>query len=598
MQQPHPQARQLAGLQLLVGGLRPGRLHLLGLLDERAHHVRLPAGGDLGPQPLPHGGLPGRLGHRRGGDAGPPGGQLVEARHVQVAVDGHGGRARDRRGRHDQQVRQAAGAAGTQGGALLHAEAVLLVHHGQAQGLEGHALADEGVRAHHHGDVPGGEAAEDALARRGADATRQQLQGHRRQAAEGQPPAAAPDAAGAVQRPQQLAETQEVLLGQHLGGRHQGGLAAAADHRQHGHQRHHRLARTHLSLQQPVHRPRLAQVGQDLGDGAGLGPGQLERQPPAEALQQFPVHPVGDALAGALALALAAHQHHLHPQQLVEDQPVPAHGHLGEGLRAVHQPQGLVAPAQVVVRQHLRRHGVGDAAPLAAPQPLAHHVGDLPGGDGRPGRERVDGEDAAGAVTHQVHHRVGHLGGAPVRLQAPVQQGLHALAQLLGAPRLVEEHAVQPVALPVAEQHLHPLAAVAPRHGPHPLDGGQNGGVLAHLQFLHGGLPAAVQVAAGVVGQQVAQVRHAQLPQRLHPRPGGAVQALQGDPGQVPPGQRRGRLSHRSAAPPGPAPIRRPRSSGRGAGRRRAPPARRAAGRPPASSPPPRCPPRWPRRRR
>ena len=71
---------------------------------------------------------------------------LVHDRDVEVAVGGEGQRARDGRGRHDQHVHVAALAA--QLLALQHAEAVLLVHHGQAEAVEGDVLLDEGVRAH------------------------------------------------------------------------------------------------------------------------------------------------------------------------------------------------------------------------------------------------------------------------------------------------------------------------------------------------------------------------------------------------------------------------------------------------------------------
>jgi len=407
------------------------------------------------------------------------------------------------------------------------------------------------VRAHHHVHVTVRQAGQDAIAARGTGATRQQLQRDRRQAAQRQPPAGAPEAAGAVQRPQQLAEAQVVLLGQHLGGRHEGGLAAAADHRQHRHERHHRLARAHLALQQPVHRPRPPQVGQNLIHGAALGGGQGEGQTLPEALQQRPVRLVGDALAGELAQALAVDQHHLHPQQLVEHQPVPPPGHLREGLRVVDQAQRLVAPAQSVVRQHLGGHRIGDAAPLAASQCLGDHVGDLPGADGRLGRERIDGEDGPGPVTDQVHHRVRHLQRVPEHLQAPVQHRPHALAELLGAPRLVEEDTAQPGALAVAHQHLDARPPIASRDGPHPLDGGQDHGVLADLELTHGGLAAAIQVAPRVVGEQVPEMLHTEIDQGLHPAPAGTFEALRPDPGQVPPSQRGGRLNHRSSAPPG-----------------------------------------------
>ena len=80
-----------------------------------------------------------------------PGGQLVEHRDIQVAVERQRERARDRRGGHHQHVRVVALLA--QGVALLHAEAVLLVHHRQPQPLKLDALLDQRVRADGHGGL-------------------------------------------------------------------------------------------------------------------------------------------------------------------------------------------------------------------------------------------------------------------------------------------------------------------------------------------------------------------------------------------------------------------------------------------------------------
>ena len=66
---------------------------------------------------------------------------------------------------------------------------------------------------------------------------------------------------GTDQVGQQLADAEEVLLGQDLGGGHEGALMAPLDGHQQGGHRHHRLARTDVALQQPVHGQRPGQVG-------------------------------------------------------------------------------------------------------------------------------------------------------------------------------------------------------------------------------------------------------------------------------------------------------------------------------------------------
>ena len=55
-----------------------------------------------------------------------------------------------------------------------------------------------------------------------------------------------------------------MLLGEHLGRRHQRSLVAARNGSEKAPQRHERLAGTDVALQQPVHRDRLGEVGLDL----------------------------------------------------------------------------------------------------------------------------------------------------------------------------------------------------------------------------------------------------------------------------------------------------------------------------------------------
>ena len=171
-----------------------------------------------------------------------------------------------------------------------------------------------------------------------------------------------------------------VLLGQHLGRRHQRALVPAlhrGEQRRHGHDR---LAGADVALQQPVHRVRDGEVGVDLGDRPPLGAGERERQRRVEAPHELAADLVRDARAVALERALAQHQHQLDPQQLVERQPAP-------GLLLVAHRLGQVdlreRHAAVDEREPLRTalgHRVGDAALVAAPQRLLDQAGDLPRG--------------------------------------------------------------------------------------------------------------------------------------------------------------------------------------------------------------------------
>ena len=89
-----------------------------------------------------------------------------------------------------------------------------------------------------------------------------------------------------AERPEQVAQRARVLGGEHLGGREQRGLAAGVDHLQHRPQRHDRLARAHVSLEQPQHRHVARKVRGDLLAHRPLAGGERERQPRVERVDQ------------------------------------------------------------------------------------------------------------------------------------------------------------------------------------------------------------------------------------------------------------------------------------------------------------------------
>ena len=75
-----------------------------------------------------------------------------------------------------------------------------------------------------------------------------------------------------------------MLLGQHFGRREQRRLQLVGDGDEHRVDRDDRLAAADVALQQAVHRRAGLQVLEDLPDGVSLGVGQLEGEPPADAL--------------------------------------------------------------------------------------------------------------------------------------------------------------------------------------------------------------------------------------------------------------------------------------------------------------------------
>ncbi len=142
-----------------------------------------------------------------------------------------------------------------------------------------------------------------------------------------------------------------MLLGQDLGGRHERSLVPARHRRQKAPQRDEGFARPHVSLEQPVHRDRLAQIRLDLADGPLLGSRQRKRQPLPEPRDQVRADLVRDSLALALHGTLAHHKHQLQPEQLVETQAPPGRvlGRNGPGL--VDLPHGPVPAGEIMLLQ-------------------------------------------------------------------------------------------------------------------------------------------------------------------------------------------------------------------------------------------------------
>ena len=175
----HLRQRRLQLLARVDGVLQVQRL---GLFHQRADPVGLPSLGHPAPHVLHHL-VAARIGNQLGRHRLAPRRQLVDHRHVQISIEGHRQRARNRRRRHHQLVRQEAvlpgsglcrvlrspctlhlfgGRAGipralpAQRQPLRHAEAVLLVHDGQRQPGKDHRILDQRMRADQHVHLTGG----------------------------------------------------------------------------------------------------------------------------------------------------------------------------------------------------------------------------------------------------------------------------------------------------------------------------------------------------------------------------------------------------------------------------------------------------------
>ena len=227
--------------------------------DARAHDVRLVPALDLLAHPCPDALDPLRL-LRQGYDArlhrAAAGRELDQRGDLEVTEDRHRHRARDGRRGHHQHVGRHPRLVG-EGRSLLDPEAVLLVDDHEPEVGELHVLLQERVGADDDAGLTAGRPQHRLGARGPGHRARQQ--GDRRGVG-----MAAQHATGA-EVAEQVGDRPQVLLGQHLGRREEGCLAARVDHPQHGAQGDERLARADLALQQAVHRVRAREVGLDLG---------------------------------------------------------------------------------------------------------------------------------------------------------------------------------------------------------------------------------------------------------------------------------------------------------------------------------------------
>ena len=132
----------------------------------------------------------------------------------------------------------------------MDAEPMLLVHHGDAEILEDHTVLEQGVGADHDIDMAVGEVGQGGAALRDLVAPGEEAQ---------------------AQRTDELRQALEMLARQDLGGRHQSRLPADLHRRGHGQQRHRRLARADIALEQAQHAPVGGEIGADLLDGPGPG---------------------------------------------------------------------------------------------------------------------------------------------------------------------------------------------------------------------------------------------------------------------------------------------------------------------------------------
>jgi hypothetical protein len=313
--------------QPLVLCFRRARDRRLGLLDQRTHDVRLPAGVEMRAEPRVRvrrslGGDPARddrLARRR---------RLRDLAHGEVAVHGQRERARDRRRSHVQGVRRAPLG---ERAPLLDAEAMLLVDDSDGESRHLHVLLDQRVRPDENVRV------EIVL-----DGPCEQRDSN------------------AELRAVRL-DRQEVLLCERLGRRHQRALIAVLDRAQQCVERDDRLPRADVALEEPLHRRRAPEVDVELGDRTLLMLGQGERQRLAIARNEL----ARLAERGRLRLLASPHRARdpeLEHEQLVVREPRPAGLGLVERARRVQGDERVATQRQLLAHAQLGRKRIRNVA--------------------------------------------------------------------------------------------------------------------------------------------------------------------------------------------------------------------------------------------
>ena len=318
--------------------LRGARLDLRVLLDERAHHVRLPPRLDLLDDPavavLALG-----LGDHARLDLLAAGRQLVDDAEVEVAERRERERARNRRGRHVEHVRHRPLALGELG-ALGDAEAMLLVDDEHAQ--IGELRVQQRVRADRDQGLPGGDAraAGPAL-----------LLGHVTGQVGDLDPKRLEQALGAAQ----------VLEREHLGRRHQRALAALLDGADERGERDDGLARADIALEQPLHRLLRIEVAVDRVERTLLRARERERKRLAETRRQLAGRAERDRAAAIIGLAAMAQQRELQQQELLVGQAATRGLERVAGARLMPRLERVAAQRQAMAQPQFDGHRIGDA---------------------------------------------------------------------------------------------------------------------------------------------------------------------------------------------------------------------------------------------
>ena len=279
---------------------------------------------------------------KAGLDGRAPRGQLIEDGDVKVAVHCHGERAGDRGGAHDEDVGVKGGILLPEPAPLVDTEAVLLVDHRHTEGVEADIVLDQDVGADE--DVH--------LARLHECGDPLLLPLPHRPSEEGD---------GGLLSPEHPREGIVVLLREDLRRCHHTGLHAAVRRLEHRKERHDRLPRSHIALQETIHLMPRGDILADLPEDALLRTGELKGEP--LLIKGHEVVPQrSEDEAATLCLPLGVDQSHSEAEveELLQLEPPLCRLQLGHIGGEVHRIKCLSSRHQPILAEEVAGEGLGD----------------------------------------------------------------------------------------------------------------------------------------------------------------------------------------------------------------------------------------------
>ena len=386
-------------------------------------------------------------------------------------------------------------ALGGQRGALVDAEAVLLVGDDEPEVLVLHVRREQGMRADDEGELAG-------------------LETFVQRAALPGPGRGGEQRAGDAERLQKRSERAIVLLGKDFCRGHEGALKTVFRGHVDGGGGDHRFARADVALHEAVHRALTCQVARDIADGAALcaGEGKGERGEKGRKVDFFALFSRDER--AALAQELEAERE----QEKLFERKAAARG--GEGFVVCGEVDVFVGKAGVaelvgeadVLRKDVRKF-VDAGGEALFDGLIEHRLADARG-------ERVDGHDAAGDLVRALALKegIGHLRAARRTLGTAEEDVGVAGVEGVFEVGLVEIGKFKRAGL-VDGAELDKVEPLANAREPGlARDDGADTGILAGDEAGDLLVRAAVVVGAGKVGKEGAQVGDAEFGERLGAR--------------------------------------------------------------------------------